>query len=126
MSEESKEELKERLTDIQYKVTQLAYTEEAFTGEYNDHFEEGQYNCIVWDKLLFKSDKKYECGWGWPGFFDKDGNVKEKKDTTHGMLRTEVLCGNCNAHLGHVFDDGPEPTGIRYCINSASLFFKSS
>jgi len=117
------EELRQRLTPEQYEITQQAATERAFTGIYNDEKRPGTYRCVVCGLDLFVSDTKYESGSGWPSFWkpiDAD-RVVEKEDRSHGMVRTEAVCGRCGAHLGHVFPDGPEPTGLRYCMNSASL-----
>ena len=116
-------ELRERLTPEQYEVTQKAGTERAFTGEYWDCHDDGTYVCIVCGEPLFSSETKYESGTGWPSFFKPVGDeaVEEATDSSHGMVRTEARCGNCGAHLGHVFPDGPNPTGLRYCMNSASL-----
>lgn len=100
-------------------------TERPFTGKYWDHHEIGTYICVACDKELFNSDTKYNSGSGWPSFYDviKGGDVKKVRDLSHGMDRIEIKCGNCDAHLGHVFEDGPNPTGLRYCVNSASLNF---
>ena len=117
------DDLKQRLTPLQYKVTQEAGTERPFTGEYWDTKSDGVYHCVVCDTPLFSSETKYESGSGWPSFFAPiDGtNITEHVDSSLGMVRTEAVCAKCGAHLGHVFPDGPRPTGLRYCMNSASM-----
>ena len=122
----SDEEWGEILSPFQFQVLRESATERPFTGEYYDTQDTGLYYCVGCDDLLFRSDTKFDSGCGWPSFFEP--STKESivyiKDTTLGMIRTEVLCGGCGGHLGHVFDDGPPPTGLRYCINSASLRFE--
>ena len=116
-------ELRQRLDPLQFEVTQNAGTERAFTGKYWDCHDDGVYRCVVCDAALFTSDTKFESGSGWPSFWQPvtPDAVKENSDHSHGMTRVEAVCGNCGAHLGHVFPDGPRPTGLRYCMNSASL-----
>jgi peptide-methionine (R)-S-oxide reductase len=117
-------ELRETLSRDQYAVTQLCGTEPPFSGRFWDHHETGTYACVVCKTPLFRSDAKFESGTGWPSFYDAvPDTVATRRDVTHGMVRVEILCGACEAHLGHVFDDGPRPTGLRYCVNSASLDF---
>ena len=120
------EEWREQLDRNQYEVARHAATERAFTGKYWDHFDNGQYLCVGCGTPLFESGTKFDAGCGWPSYWEPINSqvVERVRDVTHGMVRVEVRCNNCGSHLGHVFEDGPEPTGERFCINSAAINFK--
>jgi peptide-methionine (R)-S-oxide reductase len=123
--QKTEEEWRRELSPEQYQVLRMAGTEPAFTGEYVDMHDDGTYRCGACGAVLFTSDAKFESGTGWPSFYEPAvaENVELETDRSHGMVRTEVRCRRCGSHLGHVFDDGPNPTGLRYCINSCALDF---
>ncbi len=129
--QEPDEAYRQRLDSTQYAVARKAHTERPFSGKYWDHWEAGEYVCVCCGTPLFDSQSKFDAGCGWPSYDralgeSREERVLEVRDTSHGMIRTEILCRACNAHLGHVFPDGPTDTGLRYCVNSASVEFKGS
>ena len=126
MTQKTDDEYKKTLSAIEYAVTRRKATEPPCSGRYWDQFEKGVYNCICCGQPLFDSGTKFDAGCGWPSYWQaiSPQAIREERDTSHGMIRTEIVCSQCNAHLGHVFDDGPQPTSLRYCVNSASVKFE--
>ena len=125
--DKTEEEWKQELSEEQFKVLRQKGTEAPNSGKYNLHFDNGEYQCAACKSKLFESNSKFESGCGWPSFDDAiEGTVEYVQDKTFGMMRTEILCANCGSHLGHVFDDGPTPTGQRFCVNSASIAFNKN
>ncbi len=125
MTKKTDDEWQENLTPTQYRICRLGGTEPAFSGELLNNKKSGHYICTCCNNILFESSSKFDSGSGWPSFWQAYGSnsIKERQDTQHGMVRQEILCAKCDAHLGHVFNDGPRPTGLRFCVNSVSLKF---
>lgn len=126
MTRKTDAEYRQMLSPMEYAVTREKATEPPFSGRYWNHTENGTYRCICCGQTLFESSTKFDAGCGWPSYWKAASPeaIREARDTSHFMVRTEILCSNCDAHLGHVFDDGPQPTGLRYCVNSASIAFE--